>query len=169
MCLFFTGVGYKTASWETNLGAGICMDGNYGERKTNSWIEISVCMDYCVGCGWPLMSEEHRKEESEGDWQREIETCNETEAKKEKVLGGCYQLQSALLKPAQCMQYKPANKYASRISEDRSSLLLFSAVQLVIHSLLCLLSCNTCWRYCNASDKMEKGYIVLSVQKGCVK
>lgn len=59
------------------------------QRKTNSWIEISVCMDYCVGCGWPLMREKQWQTESEGDWQREIKTYNEWKAKKEKVRGGC--------------------------------------------------------------------------------
>lgn len=58
-------------------------------------------MDYCVGCGWPSMRETHRKKEREGDRQREIETYNEREEKKEKVLGGCNPLQSALLKPIQ--------------------------------------------------------------------
>lgn len=37
-------------------------------------------MDYCVGCGWPLMRNTERK----SDWQREIDTYNENKAKQRK-------------------------------------------------------------------------------------
>lgn len=43
---------------------------NHCEQRTNSWIEISVCMDYCLW--WMAFNEQT----SERDGLRELETCN---------------------------------------------------------------------------------------------
>lgn len=59
-CLWITGAVGKDASRETNLNVDIFTGCNYSQLKTNSWIEISVCMDYCIGCGWPLMRGERQ-------------------------------------------------------------------------------------------------------------
>lgn len=81
-CVFCSQV-WKSASGEQHFLSALTFPRmcNDAERKTNSWIEISVGMDHCVGSGWRLMREWETRAlmETNGDreWERPRERTHD--------------------------------------------------------------------------------------------